>query len=73
MKLALHAGVASLEGHERPYAEGYRVPLDTAQEVRRAKRRGGRVIAVGTTVVRALETAAAKATVLIASRGWTDS
>jgi S-adenosylmethionine:tRNA ribosyltransferase-isomerase len=71
-KLVLHAGVASLETHERPYEEYFEVPLRTANEVRRAKERGGRVIAVGTTVVRALESSTDRAGNVIASRGWTD-
>ncbi|HYC91229.1 MAG TPA: S-adenosylmethionine:tRNA ribosyltransferase-isomerase [Thermoanaerobaculia bacterium] len=71
-KLVLHAGVASLESHERPYDELYEVPVRTAKEVRRAKERGGRVVAVGTTVVRALESSVDRASRVIASRGWTD-
>ncbi len=71
-KLVLHAGVASLESHERPHEEAYEVPLRTAEEVRRAKERGGRVIAVGTTVVRALESSIDRSGRAIASRGWTD-
>jgi S-adenosylmethionine:tRNA ribosyltransferase-isomerase len=71
-KLVLHAGVASLERHERPHEEYFEVPLRTAEEVRRAKERGGRVIAVGTTVVRALESSLDRDHNVIASRGWTD-
>ena len=71
-KLVLHSGVASLETHERPYEEYFEVPLRTANEVRRAKERGGRVIAIGTTVVRALESSTDRAGNVIASRGWTD-
>jgi len=71
--LTLHAGVASLEGHEAPYAEEYRVPRHTAQAVQAARREGRRVIAVGTTVVRALETAAEQGGgEVVASHGWTD-
>jgi S-adenosylmethionine:tRNA ribosyltransferase-isomerase len=54
--LVLHTGVASLEDHEPPYEEFYRVPLETARAVNQARHDGKRVIAVGTTVVRALET-----------------
>jgi S-adenosylmethionine:tRNA ribosyltransferase-isomerase len=54
--LVLHTGVASLEDHEPPYDEYYRVPRQTADRVNAARRQGHRVIAVGTTVVRALET-----------------
>jgi S-adenosylmethionine:tRNA ribosyltransferase-isomerase len=41
-----------------PFDEPYRIPEATADAVRRAKARGGRVVAVGTSVVRALEHAA---------------
>jgi S-adenosylmethionine:tRNA ribosyltransferase-isomerase len=71
-KLVLHAGVASLETHERPYEEYFEVPARTADEVRRARERGGRVVAVGTTVVRALESSVDRSGRVIASRGWTD-
>lgn len=54
--LVLHTGVSSLESHEMPYEEYYRVPPETAFQVNAAKARGKRVIAVGTTSVRALET-----------------
>lgn len=54
--LLLHTGVASLEDHEPPYAEYYRVPPQTASAVTQANAESRRVIAVGTTVVRALET-----------------
>ena len=56
--LTLHAGVSSLELGESPYPERYRVPLATARLVNAVHEWGGRVIAVGTTVVRALETVA---------------
>lgn len=71
-KLVLHAGVASLEDHERPYDESFEVPARTAERVRRTKARGGRVVAVGTTVVRALESSVDTNGEVIASRGWTD-
>jgi S-adenosylmethionine:tRNA ribosyltransferase-isomerase len=71
-KLVLHTGVASLESHEKPYEEWYEVPLRTAERVREAKANGGRVIAVGTTVVRALESSVDTDGEVIASRGWTD-
>jgi S-adenosylmethionine:tRNA ribosyltransferase-isomerase len=63
----LHTGVASPEAHERPYPERFAVPPVTARVVARAKADGGRVIAVGTTVVRALETAGDGP-----AQGWTD-
>ena len=71
-KLVLHTGVASLETHERPYAEWYDVPLRTAERVRAAKASGGRVIAVGTTVVRALESSVDCDGQVIPSSGWTE-
>jgi S-adenosylmethionine:tRNA ribosyltransferase-isomerase len=56
--ITLHCGVSSLEAGEDPYPEQYDVPPATARLVALTKQAGGRVIAVGTTVVRALETAA---------------
>jgi S-adenosylmethionine:tRNA ribosyltransferase-isomerase len=70
--LTLHTGVASLEGHERPYPEEYWVPELTASSVRRAKAEGRRVIAVGTTVVRALESASDFSGEVVATHAWTD-
>jgi S-adenosylmethionine:tRNA ribosyltransferase-isomerase len=63
----LHTGVASPEAHERPYPERFSVPPTTARVVAQAKADGGRVIAVGTTAVRALESARDGP-----ARGWTD-
>jgi S-adenosylmethionine:tRNA ribosyltransferase-isomerase len=54
--LILHTGVASLEEDEPPYEEFYRVPAATARLVNAARSSGRRVVAVGTTAVRALET-----------------
>lgn len=56
--VTLHAGVSSLERGEDPYPEPYRVPAATARLVNAVQGWGGRVVAVGTTVVRALETVA---------------
>jgi S-adenosylmethionine:tRNA ribosyltransferase-isomerase len=72
MTLTLHTGVASLEEDESPYAERYVVPPETAEAVMVTKAAGGRVIAIGTTVVRALESAADESGRVIASHGWTD-
>jgi S-adenosylmethionine:tRNA ribosyltransferase-isomerase len=71
-RLVLHTGVASLESHEKPYEEWYEVPQRTAERVRESKQRGGRVIAVGTTVVRALESSVDANGEVVGSRGWTD-
>ena len=68
----LHTGVASLESHEPPYEEYYRVPRHTADRVNAARRAGGRVIAVGTTVVRALETVTDDTGTISPGAGWTD-
>jgi S-adenosylmethionine:tRNA ribosyltransferase-isomerase len=71
--LTLHTGVASLELHERPYAEEFWVPELTAAAVRRAKAEGRRVIAVGTTVVRALESAVDEGSgEVVASHAWAE-
>ncbi len=70
--VTLHTGVASLEGDEAPYEEFYEVRAETAEAVTAAERRDSRVIAVGTTVVRALESAADTSGRVLASRGWTD-
>jgi S-adenosylmethionine:tRNA ribosyltransferase-isomerase len=70
--LTLHTGVASLESHERPYEEPFAVPPATAEAVQAARLSGRRVIAVGTTVVRALESAADERGRVIPTRGWTD-
>jgi S-adenosylmethionine:tRNA ribosyltransferase-isomerase len=69
--ITLHTGVSSLEGDEDPYPEPYDVPPATARLVNLTRAAGGRVIAAGTTVVRALETAAAPDGVVTPSAGWT--
>ena len=69
--LILHTGVASLESHEPPYEEFYRVPAETAQMVNTARAAGKRVVAVGTTVVRALETVTDGTGVTHPGEGWT--
>jgi S-adenosylmethionine:tRNA ribosyltransferase-isomerase len=69
--LTLHTGVSSQERHERPYREWFHVPASTAAAVNATRSRGGRVVAVGTTVVRALESAVAGGAATAAS-GWTD-
>jgi S-adenosylmethionine:tRNA-ribosyltransferase-isomerase (queuine synthetase) len=68
--LTLHAGVSSLEADEDPYPEPYDVPPATARLVNHVRSAGGRVIAAGTTVVRALETAFDGGRV-VPSAGWT--
>jgi len=68
----LHTGVASLEDDELPYPERARVPLMTAEQVNATHRLGHRVIAVGTTVVRAIESCATLDGEAFAFDGWTD-
>lgn len=69
--LILHTGVASGEDHEPPYEEYYRVPLDAARQVNAARAAGRRIIAVGTTVVRALETVTDTEGTTHPGEGWT--
>src|SRR2546426_9924062 len=68
----LHPGAASLGRDEPPYAEYFEVPPETALAVQRSEEGRGRVIAVGTTVVRAVESSVDTAGRSMASRGWTD-
>jgi S-adenosylmethionine:tRNA ribosyltransferase-isomerase len=74
--VVLHTGVSSLERGEPPPPERFRVPAATARAVQATRQAGGRVVAVGTTVVRALESATqqgpdGRPTVAEAG-GWTD-
>ena len=69
--LVLHTGVASQESHEPPQPEWASVPASTARLVGLTRAHGGRVVAVGTTVVRALETAATADGLVRAYDGWT--
>jgi S-adenosylmethionine:tRNA ribosyltransferase-isomerase len=68
--IVLHTGVASQEKHEPPQPEEYVVPAATARLVNSTRAAGRRVVAVGTTVVRALESAVAGDRV-VPSAGWT--
>ncbi|MFH8682495.1 S-adenosylmethionine:tRNA ribosyltransferase-isomerase [Streptomyces lydicus] len=78
--ISLDTGVASAEAFEPPYPERFVVPAATAWLVNaaRARRRaapraaGGRIVAVGTTAVRALESAAGADGRIRAAAGWTD-
>jgi S-adenosylmethionine:tRNA ribosyltransferase-isomerase len=70
--ILLHTGVASVEAHEPPYPEQFRVSARTASAVNEARRDGRRVIAVGTTAVRALESVASEDGTVRAGQGWTD-
>jgi S-adenosylmethionine:tRNA ribosyltransferase-isomerase len=69
--IVLHTGVSSLERDERPYPEWYRVPATTAELVNAVRDWDGRVIAVGTTVARALETVTSPDGKVASGEGWT--
>jgi len=71
-ELTLHTGVSSTESGEPPPAEWFRVPADTVHRVDQARARGSRVVAVGTTVTRALESAVDTRGRLSPTAGWTD-
>jgi S-adenosylmethionine:tRNA ribosyltransferase-isomerase len=68
----LHCGVSSLEGHEPPLPEWFRLPSTTAAAVNAARQAGRRVVAVGTTAVRTLETVAEPSGVVHPGEGWTE-
>jgi S-adenosylmethionine:tRNA ribosyltransferase-isomerase len=68
----LHTGVSSQEPGEPPQPERFRVPEHTARLVNATRRWGGRVVAVGTTATRALESAAIPHGGVVARDGWTD-
>ncbi|MDQ1479911.1 MAG: S-adenosylmethionine:tRNA ribosyltransferase-isomerase [Actinomycetota bacterium] len=70
--ILLHTGVSSLEAHEMPYPERYRVADATAAHVNAVHAAGGRVIAAGTTVVRALETVTDARGIVHPGAGWTE-
>ena len=70
-RVTLHTGLSSAEDGGPPLPERFRVPASTAAHVTATRAAGGRVIAVGTTVTRALETAAAYDGTVRAAHGWT--
>ncbi len=77
-RVTLHVGAGTFQPvrvddirEHRMHAEWLRVPPETVEAVNRTRERGGRVVAVGTTVVRSLETAARGGT-LQAYEGETD-
>jgi S-adenosylmethionine:tRNA ribosyltransferase-isomerase len=69
--MMLHTGVASQEAHEPPYEEYYQVPAMTASIINNVKFAGKRTIAVGTTVVRALESVSDSRGHVHPGEGWT--
>ena len=70
--VTLHAGVASLETGEPPLPEWFSVPPATADLVNLTRAAGRRVVAVGTTSTRALESAALPGSRVRASSGLTE-
>jgi S-adenosylmethionine:tRNA ribosyltransferase-isomerase len=69
--LILHTGVSNLETHEPPYKEFYRVTPETARIVNEARAAGHRIVPVGTTAIRALETVTKANGKTHAGEGWT--
>lgn len=70
--VTLHTGVASPEAHEPPYPELFEVPGASARLINAARAGGGRVLAVGTTAVRAVESAAGPDGVVRGAAGRTE-
>jgi S-adenosylmethionine:tRNA ribosyltransferase-isomerase len=70
--VTLHTGLSSAEDGEPPQAERFTVPPGTARLVEHTRAHGGRVVAVGTTVTRALESVAGQDGSVTPSSGWTD-
>jgi len=70
--ITLHTGLSSQDAGEAPQAERFWVPEATAAAVNATRARGGRVVAVGTTVTRALESAVGPDGRATAAQGWTD-
>lgn len=71
LPLILHTGVSNIDTHEPPYREYYRVPPETARSVAEARHSGRRIVAVGTTVVRALESVTDVHGNVRPGEGWT--
>lgn len=70
--VTLHAGVSSPEAAEGPRPEHFDVPAATADRIEQVRRAGGRVVAVGTTVARAVESAVDRRGRVTPARGWTN-
>ena len=70
--ITLHTGVSSLEAEETPLPERFEVTDRAARRINHARGAGGRVIAVGTTATRAVESAASESGSLHGAHGWTD-
>lgn len=77
--VTLHVGLGTFRPvqvdnvlEHKMHSEFYSLPQDTVEAIRKCKEQGGRVIAVGTTVVRTLETVGSTEEELKAKSGWTD-
>jgi S-adenosylmethionine:tRNA ribosyltransferase-isomerase len=70
--IVLHCGVSSLENGESPLPERFAVSAAAASRLNGVRGAGGRVVAIGTTVVRALESAADAGGHVHETAGWTD-
>ncbi|QDP96825.1 S-adenosylmethionine:tRNA ribosyltransferase-isomerase [Microlunatus elymi] len=70
--ITLHTGVSSQEAGEAPQPEWYDVPATTSDQINHTRETGGRVIAVGTTATRAVESAVGPDGTVRSFRGWTD-
>ncbi|NLL81821.1 MAG: tRNA preQ1(34) S-adenosylmethionine ribosyltransferase-isomerase QueA [Tissierellia bacterium] len=79
VNLTLHVGLGTfrpvkveniLEHHM--HSEYYYLSQESAEIINKAKERGGRIISVGTTTTRTLETIADENSLLKKSSGWTD-
>jgi S-adenosylmethionine:tRNA ribosyltransferase-isomerase len=70
--IELHTGVSSQDPGEPPQPERFRVPAATARAVNMTRAWGSRVVAVGTTVTRALESAVDDIGAVRERAGWTD-
>jgi S-adenosylmethionine:tRNA ribosyltransferase-isomerase len=70
--ITLHTGLSSQDAGEAPQPEWFEVSETTAHLVNSTRARGGRVIAVGTTATRAIESAVGPDGIVAAASGWTD-
>jgi S-adenosylmethionine:tRNA ribosyltransferase-isomerase len=70
--ITLHTGLSSQDAGEAPQREWFEVSETTAHLVNSSRARGSRVVAVGTTATRAIESAARPDGIVAAASGWTD-
>jgi S-adenosylmethionine:tRNA ribosyltransferase-isomerase len=70
--ITLHTGLSSQDAGEAPQPEWFDVSATTAHLVNSSRARGGRIIAVGTTATRAIESVASPEGIVAAASGWTD-